>query len=414
MGPEVKPTMHRIVPEPVTSARRLARSACTGLVFLSSVAALVCPASAQGPRVVVSTTDDIAVGVPFPVGDSELVAAAGGSEVKPFFMEGHFQGTCGFAPSDIDAFTHRPGSTPGSAGSLAFSLLSNEGGFLDGDILILAPGGGAAVLISELDLATALGAPAANIDVDALTYDDQGRILFSLQLDQDNTSLGLVLDGDILRLEVGFSSVTRTMDESEVQVRVTSATGMTDPILDVQALEWAGGQLWAAVQSPSTHDGAVIQLSGTPQVVVDETAMGLGGAEIDALGDMRVGDEIPSFRMSVVEALPGTSLHVQAHGPPNGVLMVLMAGNTGYRDFSRFPGFGGWYLDRFDPWFSAILSAHAVSFVQLDSSGHFETDWFLPAGTEFGTGIGGEPGWSFQVLEIGAFELSAPLRLRKL
>ena len=100
--------------------------------------------------------------------------------------------------SDIDAFAHRPGSTPGRADSNVFSLLSNEGGFLDGDIIALAFGGGATLLVSELDIATAMGAAGANIDVDALAYDDQGRILFSL-----SDPVGSVQDGDILRIWAG-------------------------------------------------------------------------------------------------------------------------------------------------------------------------------------------------------------------
>ncbi len=406
--------MHQLDSDRVTSARTPAPSAraCARSLFFALF--LAAPAAAQQPRVVVSTTDDVTAGVPFTIGDGELVAAAGGAAVQPYFMEGHFQATCGFAPTDIDAFTRRPGSTPGSAGSIAFSLLSNEGGFLDGDIVVLATGGGAALLISELDLANALGAPGANFDVDALTYDDQGRVLFSLQADQAGTALGTILDGDILRLEVGFSAVTLVLSEADVQTRFTAATGLNDAILDVQAIEWANGNLWAAVQSPTSQDGSVIQLSGTPAIIVDESAMGVGGAEIDALGEMRPGDEIPCFRMSLVDALPGDRIHVEAHGPANGLLMVLMSGQTGYRSFTRFPGFGGWYLERNDPWFQAIAAAHAVTFVTLDGNGDFVTDFNLPPGMEAGPGFGGELGWSFQVLDVARFELSAPLRVRKL
>ena len=407
--------MQRIEMDPVSSARTAALSA-RGWRSLSLVLFLALPAAAQGPRVVVSTTDDVpaGAGAPFAFGDGELVAAGGGQSVRPYFMEGQFQATCGFAPTDIDAFTRRPGSAPGSAGSIAFSLLSNEGGFLDGDILVLGSGGGAVLLVSEIDIDNALGTPGAAIDVDALSYDDQGRVLFSLQTDLAGTVLGQVLDGDILRLELGFSSVTLVMSEAEVQTRFTAATGLADAILDVQAIEWAGGDLWAAVQSPSSQDGSVIKLSGSPQIVVDEAGMGIGGAEIDALGEMRSGDEIPVFQMSLVDALPGDRIHVEAFGAPNSIQMVLMSGKTGYLDFSRFPGFGAWYLERTDPWLTAVLAAHAVPFVMLDASGHFATDWNLPTSTVFGAGFSSELGWSFQVLDVGRFELSSPLRIRKL
>jgi hypothetical protein len=406
--------MQRTETDPVTSARTPARSA-GALRSLFVLLTLAGPTLAQDPRVVVSTTDDVpaGAGVPFAVGDGELVAAAGTAAPSPFFMEGHFQATCGFAPSDIDAFARLAGPTPGSAGSLVFSLLSNEGGFLDGDVVGIGPGSGAILIVSEQDISNALGTPGAAIDVDALSYDDQGRLLFSLQTDLSGTVLGDVLDGDILRLDVGFS-VALVMGEDEVQARFTAATGLTDAILDVQALEWAQGELWAAVQSPTSHDGAVIKLSGTPQIVVDEALMGLGGAEVDALGEMGAGEEIVSFQVSLVDALPGDPLHVEVYGRPHAVLMVLMAGNTGYVDFSRSAGFGGWYLDRFDPWLSAVLAAHHVPFVSLDGSGRFATDWNLPTSMVFGPGIAGELGWSFQVFDLSNSELSAPVRVRKL
>jgi hypothetical protein len=390
----------------------LSAGAQRSLIVLLSLAA---PALAHEPRVVVSTTDDVpaGAGVPFAVDDGELVAAGGTAAPGPFFMEGHFQATCGFAPSDIDAFARLPGATSGSAGSLVFSLLSNEGGFLDGDVIGIGPGNGALLVVSEQEIANALGTPGAAIDVDALSYDDQGRLLFSLQTDLVGTVLGDVLDGDILRVDAG-SAVALVMGEDEVQARFTAATGLADAILDVQALEWAQGELWAAVQSPSSHDGAVIKLSGTPQIVVDEALMGLGGAEVDALGEVRPGEEIVAFQVSLVDALPGDLMHVEVYGQPFAVLMVLMAGNTGYVDFSRWAGFGGWYLDRFDPWLSGVLAAHRVPFVTLDSNGRFATDWSLPTSMVFGPGIAGELGWSFQVFDLTNSELSAPLRVRKL
>src|SRR5262245_42999716 len=168
----------------VTRARRRARSA-RSLRVLGLVLSLAFPSAAQGPRVVVSTTDDVppAAGLAFPATDADLMVIGSGQPVEPHFMGGHFQGSTGFLPTDIDAFTRLPGPQPGRAESLVFSLLSNEAGFLDGDILGLASNGGAVMLLSELDVATALGASGANIDVDALSYDDQGRILFSLTTD---------------------------------------------------------------------------------------------------------------------------------------------------------------------------------------------------------------------------------------
>ena len=72
------------------------------------------------------------------------------------------------------------------------------------------------------------------------------------------------------------------------------------------------------------------------------------------------------------------------------------------------------FLDRFDPWFRAILASNAVSYAHLDANGHYAIDWNLPPGLEAGTGISGELGWSFQVMDVATFELSAPYRIRKL
>lgn len=392
-------------------ARRTASSAWLARSFPFL---FVLSAAAEAQRVVVSTTDDVPTAAAFPVRDGDLVAVEAGLPVEPHFLGGHFLATTGFTPGDIDAFARLAGPRAGSAESLVFSLLSNEGGFLDGDVLAVTRGSGAALLVSELELVQALGMTGENIDVDALTYDDQGRILFSLNTDHPSATLGSVADGDILRLESGLSGVTRVLSEADVQARFTQATGLPDAILDVQALEWAGGELWCAVQSPSRHDGSVVRLNGTPAVVIDENVMGLGGAEVDALGPLRPGDELPCFRLEPAEALPGDTLHVQAHGAPGSLLLVLMGGRTGYVDFSRFAGFGGWYLDRTDPWLRGLMAAGQVPIAVLDGTGQFAMDWALPPGTEHGLGLGGEQGWSFQVLDVTTATLSAPFRVRRL
>jgi hypothetical protein len=390
------------------SARVLRSSVCLSLFALVS--------SAQSPRVVVSTTDDVAAaaGIPFSVLDGDLVAVEAGMPVTPFLAGGHFQAVGGLIPGDIDAYAHLPGSRPGSAGGNVFSLLSNEFGFLDGDVLIFTNGGGVALALSELDLASVLGVPGANLDVDALAYDDTGRMLFSLTDNLAATVVGDVLDGDLLRLEPALSGVTRVLTEAEVQARVTQATGLTDAILDLQAVEWANGELWAAVQSPSRHDGSLIALEINRRVVIDENDMGLGGTEVDALGSLRTGDEIPVFHMSSTEALPGDLQHVETRGRAGDTLIVLMSGGTGFVNFSRLPGFGAFYMDPNDPWLLALSSAHAFPRVTLDGNGRFAADWRLPTSTVFANGWAGELGWSFQLLDFNTKAISAPFRIKKL
>jgi hypothetical protein len=168
------------------------------------------------------------------------------------------------------------------------------------------------------------------------------------------------------------------------------------------------------VQSPSRHDGSVVRLNGAPSVIVDENTLGLGGAEIDALGPIRPGDELPVFRLSAAEALPGDALDVEVYGEPGALLMVLMGGNSGYLDYSRMAGFGGWYLAPSDPWLTTMLSTRTVPFAVLDGSGRYSTRWSLPTGAVHGFGLAGEQGWSFQVLDVTGRTLSAPFRVQKL
>jgi hypothetical protein len=391
-------------------------SSVRGLGSVVLFCSLSLPSAAQAPRVVVSTTDDVApaVGIPFSVLDGDLVTVQAGQPVAPFFAGGQFQATCGFTPGDIDAFTRLPGSSPGRAGSIVFSLLSNEGGFLDGDVLILANGGRAGLLVSELDIATALGATGVSVDVDALTYDAQGRILFSLTDSLSASALGPILDGDILRLEPGLAGVTRLFTEAEVQTGFSQATGLADAILDTQALEWSNGEMWVAVQSPSRHDGSIIAIGAAPRIVTDENDLGLGGTELDAVGAMRPGDEIPVFHLSADFALPGDQLHVEVRGTPGAKLVVLASGGVGYVPVARFPGFGAAYLDRLDPWLNALLTARALPLITLDGAGTFARDFRLPSGTEFGLGFGGELGWSFQLMDFATKQFSAPVRVQKL
>jgi hypothetical protein len=392
-------------------ARRGASLATLARSF-SLLSLLAAGASAQ--RVAVSTTDDVPTAAGFPVSDGDLVAVESGVAVAPHFLGGHFQATCGFTPGDIDAFSRLPGPRNGSAESVVFSLLSNEGGFLDGDVLVLLKGGGAGILVSELELAVAAGMPGENIDVDALAYDDQGNMLFSLTTDHVSSSLGTVRDGDILIRDSFSGVVGRVLSEAEVQARFTQATGLTDAILDVQALEWADGELWCCVQSPSRHDGSVIRLNGAPAVVIDENTMGLGGAEVDALGPIRAGDEPPCFRMEPAAALPGDAVQVEVYGEPGALLMVLMGGNTGYFDFARFAGFGGWYLAPSDAWLTSLLATRTVPYVVLDGAGRYSKNFALPPGSEYGLGLSGEQGWNFQVLDVTGRTLSAPFRVKRL
>ena len=369
---------------------------------------------AQSPRLSVSTTANVAPAAS-PIGaidDAALSFVGDGAPVRPQFAAGNWLATAHFEPADIDGFARRPGFAPGSAASMAFSLLSNEGGFLDGDVITFLPGSGAEVLVFESQITAALGRPEANIDLDAISFDDRSRLYFSLQADLTGTSVGDVADGDVLRLD-GPNQVSVVFTESVVQNQFTAATGLSDSIGDVQGLEWVGGEVWVVTQAPSSHDGAVFRAVGTPAVLLDEGQVGLGGAELDAIAFARPADEILSFTLSATSALPGEVVQVEAYGDPGELLLVLPAGQAGYIDFSAFPGFGGFYLHPMDPWLSQALTHPTSYFVTLDGSGRYSTTWTLPVASMAGMGPGGE-GWSVQVVGISQREPSAPWRVTRL
>src|SRR5262249_25937671 len=152
-------------------------------------------------------------------------------------------------------------------------------------------------------------------------YDDQGRMLFSLQNDLVGSVLGTVEDGDVLRYANGV--VTRVLSEADVQAKFTQATGLTSAILDVLSLEFVNGEVWVTTQSPSAFDGAVLSCGATPAIVIDEAAMGLGGAEIDALALARPGDETSGFVLDATDLPAGGTLHADFVGRPNSLQLVL-------------------------------------------------------------------------------------------
>jgi hypothetical protein len=93
---------------------------------------------------------------------------------------------------------------------------------------------------------------------------------------------------------------------------------------------------------------------------------------------------------------------------------VLLAGESGFVNFARLPGFGGFYVDPFDPWLNAFAAAMAFPRVVLDGAGQFSADWTLPVSAVWGTGVAGEEGWTFQLLDVGTHTISAPIRIQKL
>lgn len=376
-----------------------------------TVAALSAPsAAAQSPALLVSTSLDVAADATHPaVDDAALVRVASGAAPIVQLAPGHWQGVAGVVPGDVDGLALLPGADPAQHGSIVFTLQADEGGFADGDVLAIAAGGGFQVVVAEEDVALALGAPGAAIDLDALAYDDVGNLYFSLQADLASSGLGALSDGDVLRLAPdGSASVAFT--EAEVQAAFEAATGLTGAVGDVLGLEWQAGEVWVATQGPTSHDGGVIALGALARVVVDEADLGLGGAELDGLCVIDPSAFLARLSFDVDSAAPGDLVTGEIHGGVGGhPIAVAAAGDAGYFATSSFAaGFGALFVDAQDPWLNAV----GLQIVVLDGSGSYAQQIELPRGLTGGAGFAGEDGWTFQAIDAVTLEVSAPFRIR--
>lgn len=388
----------------------LARCAL-GAAAWASCAAL---AAAQAPVLLASTTDDLAAvpGSQPAVDEAALVRLESGALPRVWMQPAHWLASAGFEPGDVDAIALRPGLDPAHYRSLAFSLQGNEGGALDGDVLMIGTDGKVDILYSEFELAQLMAANGANFDLDGLAFDGLGRLLFSLQDNLAGTGLGDVLDGDVLRLETN-GAIVRAFAEADVQALVQTATGSSAAIADVLALEWHAGETWVVVQSPSGVDGAVIALDPVAQVRYTESELGLGGAELDALSVWPQQADGLALDFGPAVAAPGAQVHGEVHGGvPGRPVWVAIAGNAGFLNGAGFGGCGAWFLDPSDPALLGSIAAGNFAIGLLDAQGSLSQDFTLPTGSFGGLGFDQESGWTFQALDLVDLRLSLPFRLR--
>ncbi|QDU67295.1 hypothetical protein [Engelhardtia mirabilis] len=393
---------------PATRARRIASSLAVPMaVPLAMLTAVPLAAAAQEPpTLLASTTGDagaVVAGLP-DLDDSSILRLRENAEPLPFLLEGSWRGMANFAPGDVDGLALRPGYPSYSAGALAFSLLSNEQGFLDGDVLGLAPGGGVEILITEESIAAALGLPGVGIDLDAIAFDEAGQLVFSLQSDQSASVLGDLSNGDVLRLDAG-GGVTRLATEADVDAALEQATALSVGVGDVQGVAVVAGELWVVVQGPGSMDGGVLALGANARVVADEVTLGLAGEELDALAVVSDGTEPLSLW---VDAPGAEGMGSCRAGTPFGPGVVVASGAAGWESASYAAGVGAWYVDPLDPVLSALLGTGG-GYVVFGADGSFDSPFSLPTS---GAGLGwdGASGWTFQVLDLTSLRLSAPYR----
>ncbi len=385
---------------PLSEARPRSLRLCTPvplvLVALSGLAA-----AQGGPETYfVSTSSDagvLASGLPF-LEDGDLVSARTDSFPRPLMQSAHWRAVGDLVPSEIDALALEPGAGSFSE-RLRFSTLSDVGGFRDGDVLGLAPGGGWRVVTSEDVLASALNTANA-LDLDGFTYDDAGALVFSLQSNIDSGVFGAVSNGDVLRFD--GAQTERLYTESDIDAALSTALGNSASASDVHGLDWLASELRVVVQSPSEADGGLLRVGASPALVVGDTDLGLGGAELDAIASAP--DDAPRVEMWFEPGATSGSGTGVVQGPAGGLVAIVPTAGVGFEPALYMPGFGAFYLDPFDP---SLLS---FPLAVLDGTGRWSASVQLPLAAA-GPGWDGLPGFSFQALQLGVLDLSAPLRI---
>lgn len=261
------------------------------------VAAAAAPASAQSYDVLVSTTSATTLsGVD--VGDADVMSH------RPFLpaafaLPGETLSALAGDPQaaglhlvlgNIDALHVGPGALGSDA--LYVSVLSNENGFLDGDLLRVTAGG-IEVAVAEDAFRIAAGTVDSNLDIDAVHIDPDGTLFFSFAENEDSSTLsgdtaGVIGDGDVLVWPAGAASAQIHLTESQIDAMVSQALGAATSTTDTRGLarDPANGSLLFVVQSPTAHDGSVFSTAGGGTLVAghEESSFDFGNEfELDAL-----------------------------------------------------------------------------------------------------------------------------------
>lgn len=348
--------------------------------------------------------------------DACLFQVSVGISSHTYASRGNWFAIAGFEPADIDAVAFRAsGGNAAHRSGLVFSLLSDESGWKDGDVLALGAGGTVERVMSEDEIAMAMGVPGAALDLDGLDFDAEGRLVFSLQADVLGTMLGDISRSDVLRME-GPGAISRLYTESDVQfamdMAAMNAGESSGAIGDVHGVAVSGDDVFVVVQSPSGLDGAVLRLGLDPAIVADELAMRLDGAELDALAAIPDGFDAGAIALNQHTAIPGTSVHGEGHGfTPGGLVLLMMVGDPGPGLETGLAGYGELLVNPVDMWWVSLMPFGAFPSAVADGMGVFSVDFSLPLASQ-GAAWAGTQGWSFQALDLSNLALSAPFRVQ--
>ncbi len=360
----------------------------SGPAFVAVVVSAVCVSSILAPDAVALedmlvslSTDSELAGAP--VRDQELVRHADGGTARVTWpsetlalISGDLSGN-GSAEvfGDVDALHESVGGATAVDG-LYLSLLSNEDGFLDGDVLRATPAG-FVVHRSEAEFEALIGSLDGEIDVDAFQLDDDGTMLFSLAENEESSLLsgdavGWVADGDILIWAPGDPQAAILFTESQVDDMVSAALGASTTMGDVKGLarDPQSGAVLFSVQSPSNHDASVFSTAGGGALVAGQTEADFGfgtNAELDALTVAR--SSYRSLTVSSGQPQAGETLTIELAGAAPGEVWIILAA----LDWEAAPvlgldGWGGLVLSP-DVLFSIMLGSAANLAVVTDGTG---------------------------------------------
>jgi hypothetical protein len=263
-------------------------------------------------------------------------------------------------PGNLDALELVPQSigSPLTAG-MHFSLVSDQAGLLDGDVLRFDPdlaGVGVYVVYSEALLVGAVDANDGNIDVDGIAFQPDGSLLFSLAEDESTGPNQLVVEDDaVWKLPAGSTTASVLYSAAEIDLLVENALGQAASIGDVKALEWEQGELLFTVQSPSSDDATIFSSAGGGSVWngLAESSFGFTNAvEADALA-LYSGAPLPLADLDPPRAQEGDPVQVLLSGLTPGQPYLLVAAYAPIKGGSGLSlnGFGVLAMDQTDPLF---------------------------------------------------------------
>lgn len=360
------------------------------MLFLSGLA------SAQtGPAVVMSLSGNGSLPDGTTVEDEELlrVDASGmprrflNDQTLAFYLgDGDGDGVLD-EPNDIDALeiiTTGPGE-PVAAG-IYFSLVSDQFGYRDGDILRFDPSGTQGPIETAFDeagLAAALGIDDGNLDVDALTFSADGSLLFSVAEDETTGGgVGLISDEDVLILPPGSSTASILVSAVQVEQWVRTALGLAVVIGDLKSLCEHDGHLLFTVQAPSSDDATVFSSEGMGTIYsgMSESLLGFTNAvEADALA-LYDGEAFPDIDLDAATGREGDLRQLAISGLTPSQPFLLLASHTAMPAGSGllFDGFGVLAMDPTDPLYIAGLLSPAQRIGVSDANGMALYSGILP------------------------------------